>query len=217
MKIVLLGPPGAGKGTQSQMLVKTFNFLQISTGDILRDAVKNKTELGEKAKMYMDKGELVPDEIIISLIEDIIYKNNKKDMNIIFDGFPRTVVQAQGLEKLMENYSDRLDAVVSMNVKDEILISRLTSRRICPTCNTVYNLITTPPKNDEICDNDGTRLIQRDDDKLETVRNRLKVYREQTEALVDFYKKIGILKEVNAECKPEEVFKNIVKALGLNS
>lgn len=215
MKIILLGPPGAGKGTQAQLLVKNHGFHQVSTGDILREAVKKGTELGMKAKGYMDKGELVPDNIILELIEDVIYGQKSARDNVIFDGFPRTVVQAEGLDRLLEKYSDRLNSVILLKVEDEELIRRLTSRRVCPECKAVYNLITSPPKKDEICDTCGSKLIQRDDDRLETVQNRLQVYRKQTEPLVEYYMRKEILKEVDASRPPQEVFTFIVKVLDL--
>jgi len=215
MKIILLGPPGAGKGTQAQLLVKNHGFRQVSTGDILREAVKNGTELGIKAKEYMDKGELVPDSIILELIEDVIYRQKSGEKNVIFDGFPRTVVQAEGLDKLLKKYSDKLDSAILLKVDNEELIKRLTSRRVCPECNTVYNLITSPPKKDELCDICGSKLIQREDDRPETVRNRLRVYRKQTEPLIEYYLKKEILKEVDASRSPQEVFTSVVRALKL--
>ncbi|MBO8151410.1 MAG: adenylate kinase [Candidatus Neomarinimicrobiota bacterium] len=215
MKIILLGPPGAGKGTQAQLLVKNHGFHQVSTGDILREAVKNGTELGIKAKEYMDKGELVPDSIILELIEDVIYRQKSGEKNVIFDGFPRTVVQAEGLDKLLKKYSDKLDSAILLKVDNEELIKRLTSRRVCPECNTVYNLITSPPKKDELCDICGSKLIQREDDRPETVRNRLRVYRKQTEPLIEYYLKKEILKEVDASRSPQEVFTSVVRALKL--
>lgn len=166
--IIFLGPPGAGKGTQSQLLKERDNFVQISTGDLLREAVKSQTSLGIKAKQFMDEGKLVPDDLIIDLISEKL--EEFKDKNIIFDGFPRTVPQAEALKTLLDKKDRKIDAVILFEIDDEEVVKRLSGRRICPNCGAVYHIIFNPPKNDNLCDKCGTPLIQRDDDKEEVIK-----------------------------------------------
>lgn len=207
--IIFLGPPGAGKGTQSQLLKERNNFIQISTGDLLREAVKNQTPLGLKAKEYMNEGKLVPDELIISLIEEKL--KEYKDSNIIFDGFPRTIPQAESLNKLLKDFNRDINAVILFKIEDEEVIKRLSGRRVCPSCGAVYHIIYNPPKNDEICDKCGAKLIQRDDDKEEVIRKRLEVYHQQTKPLVDYYK--NKILEIDATDEPENVYKKIINVI----
>jgi len=212
MKIILLGPPGAGKGTQAQFIQNKFKIPQISTGDILRENVKKNTPLGLKAKYYMDKGELVPDDIMIELIKNRL-GNSDCSNGYILDGFPRTVSQAEALDKAIE---DGIDAVIFFDVKDETLIERLTLRRVCPNCGAVYHLKYAPPKFDNKCDNCQSELYQRSDDKEEVIRKRLEVYRKDTKPLIEYYEKRNILYRINGEEVPSVVqsqIENILKKL----
>ncbi len=205
MRFVLLGPPGAGKGTQAQMLVTKYGVPQIATGDILRANVKAGTELGKQAKIYMDKGELVPDHLVIALLKERISQSDAKK-GFILDGFPRTVAQAEALEALLKELKMQLDAVISIDVAPEELIRRLSGRRICrnTACGASYHLLFNPPKVANKCDKCGSELYQRDDDKEEAIKNRLKVYTAQTEPLISYYQQKGKLikvdgaKEINA-------------------
>jgi len=205
--IILLGPPGAGKGTVGERLSKILNFPLISTGDLLRENVKEKTILGIKAKEYMDKGELVPDDIVFPVLFERIKKEDCKD-GFILDGFPRNINQAENLEKLFEN---RKTKVIYLKADDEFLVKRLSNRRICEKCGAIYHLINLPPKVDGICDKCGGKLIQRDDDKEDVVRNRLNVYHKLTSPLLDYYKNKGILFEVDATQKLENTVSEIIK------
>ncbi len=204
-RIVFLGPPGAGKGTQASLLSEKYGIKKISTGDILREAVRKGTELGKKAKKYMDAGELVPDDIIIGLIEEQIQGVD----SFILDGFPRTMKQAEALDGLLSERGKPLSHVIFVNVPDEEIVKRLTARRVCPNCGAVYNMIYNPPKRDEICDVCGTPLVQRSDDREDVIRNRLKVYRESTAPLIDYYRDKGIFYEVDGVGKVEEVLRRI--------
>ncbi len=197
MIFILLGPPGAGKGTYSQRLIEKFNIPQISTGDILREAVKAKTELGIKAKDYMDKGLLVPDEVIIGIVEDRIKEPDCKN-GFLLDGFPRTIEQADALEYILNKNKLKLDCVVNLIVKNEILFKRLTGRRLCKKCGANYNIYTLPPAQEGICDKCQSELYQRDDDKPETIEKRLLVYTKQTAPLIEYYKNKNLLKEIDA-------------------
>ncbi len=207
--IIFLGPPGAGKGTQSQLLKDRNGFVQISTGDLLREAVKNQTPLGLKAKEYMNEGKLVPDELIISLIEEKL--KEYKDSNIIFDGFPRTIPQAESLNKLLKEFNREINAVILFKIEDEEVIKRLSGRRVCSNCGAVYHIVYNPPKTDEVCDKCGTKLIQRDDDKEEVIRKRLEVYHQQTKPLIDYYK--DKILEIDATDEPENVYKKIINVI----
>ncbi len=205
-KIVLLGPPGAGKGTQAEIMSNKLGFTRLSTGDMLREAVRNGTELGKKAKTYMDAGGLVPNDIIIGMMKE---KIESLSGAYLLDGYPRTIEQADALGTIVD-----IDLAINIDVADEILVDRLTKRRSCPKCNAVYHLTNKPPKKDGICDACGAELYQRDDDKEETIRNRLKVYRENTFPLIDYYQKKGKLVTIKGnEGTIDDVFSNIEKAL----
>ena len=205
MIVVFLGPPGAGKGTQAQRLAEEKGFIHISTGDLLREAVKNGTPLGLKAKEYMERGELVPDELIVAMIKEKLPKGGK----VILDGFPRTVNQARALEQMLEETGERLEKVILFEVPDEVVVERLSGRRIDPKTGKVYHVKYNPPP-------EGVEVIQRDDDREEVVRKRLKVYREQTQPLVDYYRQKGILEVVDASQPPEEVYRQLLTKLGLS-
>jgi len=204
---IFIGPPGSGKGTQAKKISEFLNYSFISTGDILREEVKKKTKLGNMAKKYMEKGELVPDDLMLKIIK----KNLKKKKGVILDGFPRTINQAKGLDEILKNKSLKIDSVFYLKVKDEEIIKRLSSRRICPKCQNIYNLITKKPKNDEVCDICNVKLIQRDDDKEEVIIKRLKVYNEETKELLNYYK--DKILEIDGEGNPEDVFERIKKHL----
>jgi len=207
--VIFLGPPGAGKGTQSQLLKERNGFIQISTGDLLREAVKNQTELGKLAKQYMDEGKLVPDDLIISLIKEKLQEY--ADKNIIFDGFPRTIPQAESLDNLLSHLNKNIDAVILFKIEDEEVVKRLTGRRVCPSCGAVYHMVYNPPKIDEICDKCGAGLIQRDDDKEEVIRKRLEVYHQQTKPLIEYYK--SKIVEIDATDNPNNIYNKIVSMI----
>ena len=201
---IFLGPPGAGKGTQAQRLVEEKGFVQISTGDILREAVKNGTELGKKAKEYMDAGKLVPDDIIIGIIKDKLKELEGKD--IILDGFPRTIPQAEALDKMLPEVGRQLDGVILFDVPDEEVIKRLSGRRVDPKTGKVYHIIYNPPPPD-------VEVIQRDDDKEEVIKKRLEVYHSQTAPLIEYYKKQNKLLVIDATKSPDEVYKELLSVL----
>jgi len=203
--LVFLGPPGAGKGTQAKLLSQRMGFLHLSTGDLLREAVKNQTPLGKKAKEYMDRGELVPDELIVQLIEETM----PKDGNVILDGFPRTVNQALALEEMLRDKGEKISKVLFFDVPDEVIIDRLSGRRVCSKCGAVYHVKYNPPKVEGVCDLCGGPLVQRDDDKEEVVRKRLEVYRKQTEPLIEFYQERGIIYKLDAGKGVEELFEEV--------
>jgi adenylate kinase len=203
--LVFLGPPGAGKGTQAKLLSQRMGFLHIATGDLLREAVKNQTPLGKKAKEYMDRGELVPDELIVQLIEETM----PKDGSVILDGFPRTVNQALALEEMLKGKGEKISKVLFFDVPDEVIIDRLSGRRVCSKCSAVYHVKYNPPKVEGVCDLCGGTLVQRDDDKEEVVRKRLEVYRKQTQPLVEFYQERGIIYKLDAGKGVEELFEEV--------
>ena len=202
--LIFLGPPGAGKGTQAQRLVEEKGFVQLSTGDILREAVKNRTELGKKAKKYMDAGKLVPDDLIIAIIEEKLKDLEGKD--IILDGFPRTIPQAEALDKMLPSIGRSLDKVILFDIEDKEVIRRLSGRRVDPKTGKVYHVEFNPPP-------EGVEVIQRDDDKEEVIKKRLEVYHQQTAPLVEYYKKKNKLFVVDASKSPEEVYKEILSVL----
>lgn len=212
MRIVLLGPPGAGKGTQAVKLVDKYNIPHISTGDIFRKNLKEKTELGLKAKEYMDKGLLVPDNLVVDIVKDRLMENDCNN-GFLLDGFPRTVEQAEALEKELENLKINLNGVINIEVKDETLIDRLTGRLVCKSCGATYNAKFNKPKKDKVCDICGGELYTREDDKEDTVKNRLKVYKNQTQPLIDYYEKKGMLTTIDGELGSDIVFVKICEAL----
>ncbi|MHA1297937.1 MAG: adenylate kinase [Candidatus Helarchaeota archaeon] len=207
MKIILLGPPGAGKGTQAKKIVEKYNILHLSTGDMLRQAVRDKTELGNTAKGYMEAGKLVPDELVIGIISERLKKPDCSK-GYILDGFPRTIHQAEELDKI-----ENIDVVLFIDVPFDELVHRLAGRWSCPKCGAVYNLRYTPPKKEGICDSCMNPLVQRDDDTEETVRKRIKTYQEQSEPLINYYKDKKILKKVKGTGNIDDIFRDIEKIL----
>lgn len=215
MNIILLGPPGAGKGTLSSKILKEKNAVQIATGDIFRYNISNKTELGMKAKSFMDKGDLVPDELTIDLVWDTFDKLDKEeDTIVLFDGFPRNMKQAKALDCGMEERNTEISKVVYFNVDSQILIDRITGRRVCPDCGETYHIKNHKPEKEGICDRCGGKLIQRNDDNYETVKNRINIYNEQTSPLIDYYKEAGKLITIDGAKTPEEVFNEFNNKLG---
>lgn len=214
MKIIMLGAPGAGKGTQAKKIADVCNIPHISTGDIFRANIKNGTELGAKAKAYMDKGLLVPDELVCDLVVDRIQQDDCKD-GFILDGFPRTIPQAEALTNALNAIGKNMDFAIDVDVPDENIINRMSGRRACVGCGATYHLVFNPTKVEGICDVCGEKLILREDDKPETVKNRLNVYHEQTQPLIDYYKGQGILRTVDGTKAMDEVFADILKVLGV--
>lgn len=206
MKMVLLGPPGAGKGTQASLLAKKYGLFHISTGDCLREDLKKESEVGIKARNYMEKGILVPDSIIFEIVKERLLSNEAKQ-GFLLDGFPRNKKQAEMLDEILFSINQRLDCVVSLDVPEETLINRLSARRTCGTCGSIYNVFLRPTKVVGKCDMCGGEVYQREDDKEETIRKRLQVYREETSPLLEFYRKKGILEIINGEGSVEEVEK----------
>lgn len=215
MKIVLLGPPGAGKGTQADILVKRLLVPHISTGDMFRAAISNGTELGKEAKSYMDKGQLVPDVVTVGIIKDRISMSDCRE-GFLLDGFPRTLPQAEALDSLMEEMSTSLDAVLNISVPLDRLIDRLTGRRMCRNCGTIYHLLYNAPEVENVCDACGGELYQRDDDKEATVKSRLEVYEAQTAPLISYYEQKGILHTINGDQPINAVTAQLGEALGEN-
>ncbi len=212
MKLILLGPPGVGKGTQAQKICEQFDSVQISTGDMLRSEIAAGTALGKKADRIISEGSLVPDDIILGMIKNRLFVG-EKPTNYILDGFPRTIEQAKGLEKLYSDHHDSLDKVLLFEAPEEMIIDRISARRSCSNCKKVYHLVAMPPKKKGVCDSCGGKLVQREDDKPETIKKRLKVYHEQTEPLVDFYKKRQLLEKIDATGTPEDVAKKVMTVL----
>jgi adenylate kinase len=212
MRIVLLGGPGAGKGTQAQRLSAKFSLPHIATGDILRQAIKDGTEMGVKAKSYMDKGLLVPDEVVIGIIKDRFTKDDVKS-GFVLDGFPRTVPQAESLDSIIVEMNMPIDAVVNIKTSPDVVVERLSGRRTCKECQTVYHIVYSPTKVAGKCDKCGGELYQRDDDKEETIRKRLDVYEKQTFPLLEHYKNSGKLMQVDGDVPIDEVFESIVESL----
>lgn len=213
MNLILLGPPGAGKGTQAKMLIDAYGIPQISTGDMLREAVKNQTALGMEAKKYMDSGQLVPDEVVIGLAKDRIAKPDC-EKGFMLDGFPRTVPQAEALDKVLAGMGKKIDHVISIEVPNSELMGRLTGRRTCKACGQGFHVMFDPPKVEGVCDKCGGELYQRDDDNEETVGNRLKVYGSQTEPLIDYYKAKGLLRPIDGVGGMGEILDRIKAVLG---
>jgi len=215
MKIIMLGAPGAGKGTQAKKIADVCKVPHISTGDIFRANIKNDTELGAKAKAYMDKGLLVPDELVCDLVVDRIQQSDC-EKGYILDGFPRTIPQAQALTDALNAIGQKMDYAINIEVPDENIISRMSGRRACVGCGATYHLVYNPTKVDGVCDTCGEKLILRDDDQPETVKNRLDVYHKQTQPLIDYYKAEGILVEVDGTKSMDEVFEDVLKVLGVH-
>ncbi|AIS60929.1 MULTISPECIES: adenylate kinase [Listeria] len=212
MKLVLMGLPGAGKGTQAEQIVEKYNIPHISTGDMFRAAMKNNTELGKKAKSFMDNGDLVPDEVTNGIVRERLAEDDAKN-GFLLDGFPRTVEQAKELENILSDLGTELDAVINIDVEKDVLMKRLTGRWICRTCGKTYHEIYNPPKVAGKCDLDGGELYQREDDKKETVENRLNVNMKQTKPLLDFYSEKGKLHSINGEQDIKDVFVDVEKIL----
>ena len=213
MKIIRLGAPGAGKGTQAKRIAEKYGIPHISTGDIFRANIKEGTELGMKAKEFMDQGLLVPDEVTIGMLLDRIKKEDCVN-GYVLDGFPRTIPQAESLTKALEEMGQKIDYAVDVDVPDENIVSRMSGRRACITCGATYHVQFAPPKAEGICDKCGAELVLRDDDKPETVQKRLAVYHEQTQPLIDYYRRAGVLVSVDGTQSMDQVFESIVKIFG---
>lgn len=214
MNLVLMGLPGAGKGTQAEQIVDKYHIPHISTGDMFRAAIKDNTELGLQAKSFMDKGELVPDEVTVGIVRERLLKDDCKN-GFLLDGFPRTVAQAEALESILTDMNRKIDYVINIQVPEEILVERLTGRRICKSCGATYHLVFNPPKEAEVCDRCEGELYQRPDDNEETVQNRLNVNIKQTQPLLDFYNEKGYLRNINGEQDIDKVFSDIDELLQL--
>jgi len=213
VNLVLMGLPGAGKGTQAEKIVEKYQIPHISTGDMFRQAIKEGTELGLKAKSFMDQGELVPDEVTIGIVRERLSKDDCKK-GFLLDGFPRTVAQAEALESILSELNKKIDYVINIQVDTNILMDRLTGRRICKSCGATYHLVFNPPKVEGVCDKCGGELYQRHDDTAETVQNRLEVNMKQTQPLIDFYSAKGYLRNINGVQDINKVFEDIDKLLG---
>ena len=213
MKIIMLGAPGAGKGTQAKKIAEKYQIPHISTGDIFRANIKNGTELGKKAKTYMDQGLLVPDELVCDLVVDRVKQEDCKN-GYILDGFPRTIPQAESLDEALGQMGESLDYAINVDVPDEHIVNRMSGRRACVGCGATYHMVYAPTKKEGVCDVCGAELILRDDDKPETVQKRLSVYHEQTHPLIDYYKGKGILKDVDGTKDMDVVFQAITDILG---
>ena len=213
MKIIMLGAPGAGKGTQAKKIAAKYGIPHISTGDIFRANIKNGTELGKKAKTYMDQGLLVPDELVVDLVVDRVNQDDCEN-GYVLDGFPRTIPQAEALTEALEKMGQKVDFAIDVNVPDENIVKRMGGRRACVTCGATYHMVYAPTKKEGICDTCGGELILRDDDKPETVQKRLNVYHDQTQPLIDYYTSQGILRTVDGTGDIDDVFRAITEFLG---
>jgi adenylate kinase len=213
MKIIMLGAPGAGKGTQAKKIAAKYGIPHISTGDIFRANIKNGTELGKKAKTYMDQGLLVPDELVVDLVVDRVNQDDCTN-GYVLDGFPRTIPQAEALTEALEKMGQKVDFAIDVNVPDENIVKRMGGRRACVTCGATYHMVYAPTKKEGICDTCGGELILRDDDKPETVQKRLNVYHDQTQPLIDYYTNQGILRTVDGTVDIDDVFRAITDFLG---
>ncbi|WP_145459258.1 adenylate kinase [Staphylococcus epidermidis] len=212
MNIILMGLPGAGKGTQASEIVKKSPIPHISTGDMFRKAIKDETDLGKEAKSYMDRGELVPDEVTVGIVKERISEDDAKK-GFLLDGFPRTIDQAESLNQIMSELDREIDAVINIEVPEEELMNRLTGRRICEKCGTTYHLVFNPPKVDGICDIDGGKLYQREDDNPETVSNRLSVNVKQSKPILEYYNNKGVLKNIDGSKDIDEVTNDVIDIL----
>ncbi|MEA2030657.1 MAG: adenylate kinase [candidate division Zixibacteria bacterium] len=210
--VIFLGPPGSGKGTQAEKLAQEFGLLHLSTGNLLRDDVKKETELGKQAKEYMERGDLVPDDLLVGLIESKL-ADGEFGNGVILDGFPRTISQAESLKEMLDKKNMIMEAAVLLQVSDEEVVRRLSGRWFCPTCQRVYNYSSNMPKREGICDSDGTKLQRRSDDEESVVHNRLNVYKKQIQPVEDFYRKESILVEVNGNQSPVSVFNDLLKVM----
>lgn len=213
MRLILLGPPGAGKGTQASAIVKKYDIPHISTGDIFRDNIKRGTELGLKAKSYMDQGLLVPDDLVISIVKDRLLEGDCKK-GFLLDGFPRTLAQGEALDDVLADMDLKLDKVINIDVEKEVLIERAVGRRVCKSCGSTYHVKFSPPKQENICDKCGEELFQRDDDKKETIEKRIEVYLEQTRPLIDYYAEKGLILNVDGSKSIDSIFQDIINSLG---
>lgn len=213
MKIIMLGAPGAGKGTQAKQISERYGIPHISTGDIFRANIKNGTELGKKAKTFMDQGLLVPDELVVDLVVDRVAQDDAKK-GYILDGFPRTIPQAEALDKALDALHEKIDLALDIEMTDDAIINRMAGRRVCPQCGATYHMKNMPPKKEGICDECGAQLVFRDDDQPETVKKRLSVYHEQTEPLISYYKNKGILTVVDGMQDTAEISAFVYKTLG---
>lgn len=213
MKIVMLGAPGAGKGTQAKLIAEAYNIPHISTGDIFRANIKNNTELGKKAKEYMDKGLLVPDELTCDLVVDRLSQDDAKN-GYVLDGFPRTIPQAEALTDALKKRNEAIDFALDVDVPDENIVKRMSGRRACINCGATYHIIYAAPKKEGICDKCGNELVLRDDDKPETVQKRLTVYHDQTQPLIEYYKNAGVLHELDGTKDINDIFASIRELLG---
>ncbi|SHI73413.1 adenylate kinase [Desulfofundulus thermosubterraneus] len=212
MKLLIMGPPGAGKGTQAEMLVKELNITHVSTGDMFRAAIKEGTEMGKKAKEYMDKGELVPDDVVVGMVRDRLQKPDCVK-GFLLDGFPRTLAQAQALDDTLQTMGIQLDAVINIAVPRDKLMARLTGRRVCRGCGASYHILFNPPRVEGKCNSCGGELYQRSDDNEEAVANRLDVYEAQTQPLIDYYAGKGLLKNINGDQEIKKVLEDILACL----
>lgn len=212
MRLILLGPPGVGKGTQASSIVKKYDVPHISTGDILRDNIKRETDLGKEAKSYMDKGLLVPDQLVVSLMEDRLKEEDCKE-GFLLDGFPRTIEQADALETVLNNMGIQLNRVINLKADKDILIERVVGRRVCKSCGATYHVKFNPPKEEGICDLDEGELIQREDDTEETVSTRIEVYSKETQPLIEYYKERNLLVDIDGTQPIEKIFDEIVESL----
>ena len=213
MKIIMLGAPGAGKGTQADMICNKYNVPHISTGDIFRANIKNGTELGKEAKGYMDRGELVPDSLVVDLVIDRIHQDDAKD-GYVLDGFPRTIPQAEALDAALAETGEAVDFAINVDVPDENIVTRMSGRRACLKCGATYHIKYNAPKTEGVCDACGSELVQREDDKPETVLNRLSVYHKETQPLIDYYTEKGNIKNIDGTKDLGDVFNDITAILG---
>lgn len=211
MNLLIIGAPGAGKGTMSELILNNYHLVHVSTGDMLRAAVKAGTPVGLKAQEYMNKGALVPDEVIHDIIVERLSQDDI-EAGFLFDGYPRTKAQAEDLDSILKELNKKIDCVINMNIDDEVLIKRITGRRLCPVCGEIFNIYFKAPEKKGICDKCGAELIQRKDDNLDSLKVRLEEYHKNTQAVIEYYEKAGIVKDVNADQSREEVF-NEIKAV----
>lgn len=213
MKIIMLGAPGAGKGTQAEKVAAKYHILHVSTGDILRANIKEGTQLGKQAKSYTDAGLLVPDELVVKLVTDRLDRSDCRE-GYVLDGFPRTIPQAEALDKWLAGRGSLVDVVIDVDVPDEAIAKRMSGRRACVKCGATYHTEYAPPKREGICDECGGKLVLRDDDRPETVQRRLKVYHSETQPLMDYYKRQGILRKVDGTADIDDVYASVLKILG---